>query len=427
MPRRIISLLITLFPAAARALEYEEPPHHYFTTPLRDAVTKFGARLTSGAITLPPASSRQTLLTVLQHLEIPVASQVLVFSKTSLQKDLISPSSPRALYFNDDVYLGWVPGGTLEITAMDPHVGAVFYTLDPQHPDRPLDRPDNCLNCHAGSMTDSIPGLMLRSVYTDARGEVLFSAGTQLTDHTSPLTSRWGGYYVTGHHGTARHMGNALATQHPDRVTLDTTHTSNLRSLAALTSIAHYPHPESDIIAHMVLAHQVTMHNRLTAAAYAVRGALYRQTGLRRELGEPPITGLTGSSLTVAENHAERVLEALLFRDEAPLPEGGLEGSTAFTEAFRKTRRPSSEQRSLRDLQLLTRTFKYRCSYLIYSAQWDGLPAPFLALLYEKLHTILTSPTPPAGYNYLPHTERRHILNILLQTKSNLPASWHHR
>jgi hypothetical protein len=364
---------------------------------------------------------------ILAALGVPEASQVLVFSKTSLQKDLISPSTPRAMFFSDDCYVGWVPGGMAEFSGIDPHLGPIFYFLNPDRPDRAtprLDRPENCMNCHGGSMTNNVPGVMIRSVFTDHDGGLLLQAGTSLIDHTSPLESRWGGWYVTGKHGDSRHMGNATANVHGSSVDLNREKGANLTDLSGHFNTSRYLRPDSDIVALMTLEHQVAMHSRLTEAAYDLRSAITRQKALRRELNEPETDEFVGSTKTVAESHAQKVLQCLLFCGEAEMPDGGIDGSRDFKDAFRANRRTSPEGKSLKDFQLLTRLFKYRCSYLIYSAQWDALPERFRLLLYDRLLAILTATSPVRGFEHLGPGERTDILQILRTTKQDLPDAW---
>src|SRR4029077_429213 len=73
---------------------------------------------------------RGYLMPVLDALHIGVESQVLVFSETSNQATHISPTHPRAIYFNDRVAVGWVPGTELlEVATLDAEQGVSFYTL----------------------------------------------------------------------------------------------------------------------------------------------------------------------------------------------------------------------------------------------------------------------------------------------------------
>src|SRR2546430_574651 len=67
---------------------------------------------------------------------------------------------------------------------------------------------ENCLACHGESMTHDVPGLLVRSTFCDADGMPILSAGTFLTTQESPLSERWGGWYVSGVNGTKAGMAN---------------------------------------------------------------------------------------------------------------------------------------------------------------------------------------------------------------------------
>jgi hypothetical protein len=221
------------------------------------------------------------------------------------------------------------------------------------------------------------------------------------------------------------HMGNATATRLEDgSVVLDRSRGANVTSLEDRFDTANYLRGDSDIVSLMTLEHQVAMHSRLVEAAYDLRTAIARQAALRRELDEPPTDEFVGSTMVVARSHAEKILRCLLFCDEAPMPDGGIDGGPAFQQAFRANRRATADGRSLKDFQLLHRLFKYRCSYLIYSQSWDALPEKFRDLLYQRLHEILTADRPVSGYEHLNPGERRDIFEILRETKSGLPESW---
>src|SRR5215813_2079937 len=72
----------------------------------KDPVANLNAKPADGSVKLEYRKDRWGYLTsVLEQLDIRSDSQILVFSKTSFQKDLISPAAPRALYFNDDIVL----------------------------------------------------------------------------------------------------------------------------------------------------------------------------------------------------------------------------------------------------------------------------------------------------------------------------------
>lgn len=420
---------LTIFNAAAQSIPYEEPPHDYWTAPLTDLGSTLDADLRSGAFKLPEGADLDAMRAVLRQLKIPESSQTLVFSKTSVQKDRISATNPRALYFNDECYAGWVPGGLMEFAIIDPILGPIFYLLDFHRPDRPaprLDRPQACLDCHGSNMTNRLPGVMIRSVFPDKDGGVLYQAGTSLIDHTSPIDTRWGGWYVTGTHGTLTHRGNAFAITGPDtsNIRLDTSKSLNITSLESFFPVKNYAAATSDIVALMVLEHQVMMTSRLVEASYDVRAAIIRQKDLRAELGDPPTDELVGTARIIADSHATKILDALLFKNEAEFPQGGIKGDEKFQSDFRAAHRSTADGRSLTEFHLGNRLFKNRCSYMIHSRLWASLPAPFLTLLQDRLLAILTAENPPAAYSHLSPAERQNILAILRETLPNLPANW---
>src|SRR6185436_7627648 len=159
------------------------------------------------------------LLGLLRKLKINTNSQMFVFSKTSFQRDRISPQRPRALYFNDDVYVGYVHGSRmLEVAAIDPKLGGVFYTLDQENGRPKFARNDQCLECHASAKTLGVPGPLVRSFPCDENGMVDLGQGTSLVTHRTPLIERWGGWYVTGSSGGQAHRGNLIGKAAYDRL-----------------------------------------------------------------------------------------------------------------------------------------------------------------------------------------------------------------
>src|SRR5262245_16478670 len=153
-------------------------------------------RIEDGTVQLSYEQKHGYLLSLLRELKIPPSSQLLVASKTSPNKTLISPQNPRALYYNDSVSIAYVPGAELlEIAAADPKLGVVFYTLEQKSAPKPrLVRDDRCLECHASAKTLDVPGLLVRSFLTKGDGDVDVLSGMLVT-HRTPLDQRWGGYY----------------------------------------------------------------------------------------------------------------------------------------------------------------------------------------------------------------------------------------
>lgn len=397
--------------------DYELPPIHYSTRTPTNRISRLEAALGEHR---PSALTEAAFLRwLLQTNGVPVESQVLVFSKTSLQRDLIHPRQPRALYFSDDLYLGWVPGGLIEVTVTDPDLGLVFYRLDARDASRPVrfERDADCLSCHGGSMTRNWPGLMVRSVFPDRRGEPITSAGSHLVSHDTPLEQRWGGWYVTGRHGAARHMGNGFAVPSPQGAHLDLDAGANRMQLEDLFPATAYLRGDSDIVALMVLEHQVMVHNRLCEGGLRVRKWSHYQRQLQQELGEPVSDQPVGTALRVITSETERIVEALLFCDEIPLPEGGIQGAGDFERAFAARRRSDADGRSLRDFDLRTRLFTHRCSYMIHSEAFHALPDELKRSVYRRLDAILTAAHPPERFAHLPAEERTAIREILLATQ----------
>jgi hypothetical protein len=338
------------------------------------------------------------LESILRELHIPVSSQTLVFSKTSFQVSRISPEHPRAVYFGDDVYVGMVRGGFLEFVAIDPAKGAVFYVMDQKKGAPPtfIRKNEECLKCHFSVNTMSVPGFLTRSVFADAAGEPILEAGSYLTDHRSPLSQRWGGWYVTGTTGSDHHMGNGTATG--SHFKIDTERGANVTDLKGRVNMAQYPVPSSDLAALMVLNHQVRMHNLITRLGYEAR--------LNRP--ELPTT-------------VESTVRYMLFADEARLRERAA-GTASFRAEFEAVGPKDPKGRSLRQFDLEHRLFRYPCSFLIYSESFDALPAAALDPLYKRLWEVLSGQDQSVAYASLSAGERREILEILIATKPSLPA-----
>jgi len=413
-------MLLTAFGVEAQGLaEYELPPISYSQSPSSNRVDRLQEQLAMEERSLVTSNEKETLLRCLAALEVSADTQVLVFSKTSLQHRRIHPQNPRALFFSDDCYVGWVPGGVFEIAVTDPRLGLVFYRFSPRQTGSPasFERDQTCLSCHAGTRTYHWPGLMIRSVFADTNGAPITQAGSFDTDHSSPLSERWGGWDVTGQHGSARHMGNAVVQDRATGFVLDREAAANASTLDRWLSTDRYPRPDSDIVALMVLEHQVTVHNRLARGALRVRRWMHFQQALQQELGEPVTADPTGTALRVVQAETRRILDGLLFVDETPLPEGGISGHADFQTAFHLNRQTDAQGRSLKDLDLVERLFRYRCSYLIHSDAFAHLPAVLKASIYRSLHHGLTAEEPAAPFDRLSPDERLVIQEILSATQ----------
>lgn len=411
--------------AAAQDLPYERPPIDYHKAAADDPIARLQARLDRGEAALERDDRAGYLLSVLRHLGAPVESQSLVFSRTSFQRDKIRPESPRALYFADDVYVGYVPGGeVLEFAAVDARLGAVFYVLEQDGEGSPRfqRQTHECLSCHAGARTQDVPGHMVRSVFADRRGNPIYNAGGFTTDDGSPFAERWGGWYVTGTHGAMRHMGNVFAADGDRPEELDREAGANLTALPGRVRAGAYPTASSDIVALMVLEHQTQTHNALARAHQDALIALDYQAGITKALGEPEGTMLESTRRRL-DAAAERVVRAILFSGEAPLTDR-VTGTTAFAEEFAARGVRDPKGRSLRDLDLERRLLKYPCSYLIYTEAFDRLPAPVMERVAARLDAILSGRDASKAFAHLTAEDRTAIREILTATKPELTRGW---
>ncbi len=403
---------------SAQSGSFEGPVIDYLNAKVNDPVAQLAAKLVSGEQTLDYDSQHGYLASVLDALDIPVSSQALVFSKTSLQLQRISPRRPRALYFNDEVYVGWCQrGDVLEFAATDARQGATFYTLtqDPDEPPTIVRDRGQCLSCHVSSRTQGVPGYVIRSVFADGSGHPILGSGTFTTDHTSALEERWGGWYVTGTHGRMRHMGNKLFNERDPR-SEERESGANLLALDDLVSTDPYLSPHSDLVALMVLEHQTQMHNAFAAANYETRLALAQSFEMNELLDREP--GHISESADRRINAAsERVISYLLMCDEFPLQDP-VSGTSGFAEEFASRGLRDPQGRSLRDLDLKQRLFRYPCSYLIESPAFDGLPDELRGRIITQLTRILGGHDDSPAYAHLSLSLRREILEILRHTKS---------
>lgn len=394
--------------ASPAAEIWELPPILHAETAATDPIAKLAADLANGSRTLEGNTAIDRLRVVLRLLDVPESSQVLVFSKTSKQNPLISPTTPRAIYFNENAYVGFVPGGLIEIIVHDPTLGVVFYHIDPGTPIRPAviqrDRAD-CLSCHGTARTESVPGTLVRSVFPDATGQPILSMGSFLINTRSPIAERWGGYYVTGH-SSLPHLGNQTFTESTQR---PKPALKTLPNLNGTINTQPYPQPTSDIVALMVLEHQCSLHNLLTAASMQYRRIHWLQKSLN-----PNADPDTGSAGQHADHAAKSIVDALLFKDEAPLGDGGIEGSPAFQDAFTARFPKSPSGHSLADFNLNDRLFKHRCSYMIHSAAFTSLPPRVKSAVLSQLHLALNPP--PSTSSHLKPQERKRINEILTAT-----------
>jgi hypothetical protein len=398
----------------------DHPAIQYHTRPTNDPVAQLNHEIQEGKVQLKFDGEQGYLRSVLDALRIPIESQIVPFSKTSVQSYRITPKNPRTLFFNDAVTIGWVRGGFIEAAAEAPQQGVIFYIL-PQHPtDKPqFTRQDNeCLGCHESLNSAGVPGMLVRSIATAPTGKTLPWLGNNITDHRSPLEERWGGWYVTGNSGSIRHMGNAMVTDSDKPGSVVTDQTLNLGSLKGKFDTDAYLSPYSDIVALMVFEHQMHMVNLLTRVGWETRFALFEQQKIR-----PPQSrispNLADSALRL-DDSVKELVDYMLFVDEAALGDK-IFGTSGFTEKFTAEGPFDAKGRSLRQFDLQHRLMRYPCSYMIYSEAFDALPPEAKDATYNRLWQILSGKEKNKKYARLSRADRRDIIEILRETKKDLP------
>jgi hypothetical protein len=415
------ALVLATTSRLAAQLEFENEPINYHTTPTTDRIALLINAIEKGEKKLTWDETHGWLPSMLEQLDVPRSSQTLVFSKTSLQLSKISTHRPRALYYNDDTYVGWVQrGDVVELGAVDPVQGTIFYTLkqtDHQPPDIRRDR-GNCLVCHASTRTKGVPGLLVRSVFPAENGQPHFGLGTITTDHTTPFDQRFGGWYVTGNHGAMRHRGNAIADDSVDDP-IDPEPGANLSKLDHLIRVQPYLEPGSDLVSLMLLEYQSQMHNVITRASYESRRALHYDSVMNAALDREPDYRSDVTQRRI-KSEGDRLLRYLFYCDEYAL-KAPVEGTSAFVEDFQKRGPRDKQGRSLRDFDLKARMFRYPLSYLIYSEAFDVLPVAVRSYVEARMAEILSGKDESEDFAHLSKVDRQAISEILRDTK---PALW---
>ena len=406
--------------------DYERPPVNYSASQPTEIIARLQARLAAGDFKLA-GNDKETVRALLRELNIPIESQLLVFSRTSLQRGRIRPESPRAIYFSDTCYVGWVPGGLLEVASIDASLGPIFYSFDPRPQTSATPgfvRDPDCLRCHGGTFVPHIPAVFARSVFPDTEGDPLFRQGTQVVDYRTPFEERWGGWYVTGRHGQALHRGNICASEKDGALVVDPSRGANMTNLGSFFPNEKYLTNSSDIVALLVFEHQLAAHNALTHAAFNCRRMLDYQKNLQETFKEPVSAEPKYDSVkSVFDSATREVVNVLLFKDEAPLPDG-IEGNKDFVKTFEGSGLRGPAGHSLKDLLVKGHLFKHRCSYLIHSEFFLSLPQTLKRLVYKRLTEALHPTQPNPEYAYLDTDERARIRDILRHTHAELREFW---
>ena len=402
--RILLSTTLLWFSGLIAGPIYESEPINYYDAPLVDEIAKF---FEEGAQGWEYKGQSGFLEDFLDTFDIPRESQVLVYSKTSFQTGKIRPENPRAIYFNKDIYVGWVPGGDfLEVSASSPTTGNNFYSIvgSGRKPEL-IHETHRCLRCHGGSFTRDIPAPLVRSVFPDREGQPIFKAGTTVVDHTTPLSDRHGGWFITG----------AKTTNRGNRVFAETERGADSGSVFDMADIREidYPGEGSDLIAMLILEHQSELHRLLAHLSLQTQTALYSQRKFDELLGRTE--RLSESTKRQIKSVGDKVLRYMFFTNEAELPRLSIKNSP-YARYFDGNGPKDSEGRSLYDLRLAGRLFEHPFSYMVYSDAFQKLPPEALEYLSAELKLILNPEIEYEGYEHVSPSEKRAILKILAET-----------
>lgn len=398
---------------------FEEAPIRYSIRSANDPIAELQRSIQDKTYEFTATGSRETLETILELLDISPESQILVFSKTSLQNELISPETPRALYFNDSHYVGWAQGGDIEVAASDRRLGLTFYQITPTEKTELKHAPDiqrnaTCLICHAESFSSTYPGLMAHSVFATEEGTQLVRDKSYDVDHRTPIEHRWGGWYVTGRIDGPRHRGNVYFTPSQedaaDITATDIDRGSYLEDLNSVIDTTPYLRSTSDVLALLVFEHQIRVKNQILNTYGETKHALRNDP--RYMVGKE----LSQQTNELIESSVDDLLDAMLSYQEVSLEAHRIEGSSAYKRVFQANARRDDQGRSLKDFDLNTRVFAYRCSYLIYSDSFMDISESVRERFFEGLMTALSKESENSRYAYIPNAEKEAIYTILKQT-----------
>ena len=405
--------------ANAPRYDQEYPVINYSGPATHNRVWRLQQRLHSGQLKLEWEPRWGYLRSLLKALDINIDSQVLVFSKTSLQTEQISAKTPRAIYFNDDTYVGWVQGSALtEFTVIDAEAGVVFFGLDnrAEAPTQMEREGGRCLTCHDtySMMGGGVPRVLaMSSPVDDPLDTRPFTTASEVDDRT-PVSQRWGGWYVTGHQGRQNHFGNLPLREEEGQEALHRPAARDVATLAAYFDTGNYLTDKSDIAALMVLEHQAFVQNQITRVNYKVRSMMARDG--HAQPAPHAWDQVNSKDQAMMRTMIEPLLRALFCADAVPLDDR-IASSSGFASRFSAQGPRDRKGRSLRELDLNRRLLRYPLSYLIYSEHFDALPDYVLDYIGTRIVGALTGTDNTGLGAQLSASDREAIKQILIDTK----------
>ena len=386
----------------------EHPEIQYASRPTTDRVARLNQSLAQRGRSLQRDARTGYLLPVLEALGVPVESQLLVFSKTGVQRAYTSPHNPRAVFFNESVAVAYVPGApVIELAAHDAQQGVVFYIVDQTAAAPAFLRRTSCLTCHVSASTLIVPGMIARSNIVDEDGNVMPQEGGNDVTHQTPHPDRWGGWFVTSEGVAAPYAQRA----HAGNITFsgrgNTSSQVFVDWINSSPETRGYLSPSSDIVSLLAFDHQVRAINLLTRLNWESRVA---SSEGRADVSDGAVRRLV-----------DELADYLLFAGEVP-PTVPLTPLRGFAERLERSTPKDRRGRSFGQLSLVNRLLQYPCSYMVYSEAFDGLPPAVKQAVYRRMLATLSGTDAPGARLRLSADDRRAILEILRDTKADFPT-----
>jgi hypothetical protein len=266
----------------------------------------------------------------------------------------------------------------------------------------------------------------VRSVHPYPDGQVDFSSGTHIISDATPHSERFGGWWVTGKHLALNHEGNAFVRGSGGMDNPLRANRTPEKLPAGMIDLKDYMAGTSDVVAQLILQHQTVVHNRITAVTYGTTLALADDASIGESLGNKP-GELLGSTLSRIRNSSDALLETLFFVDEATFP-APIDGAKRTMLDFVKQGPRDPNQQTLRQLDLRTRLFRYRLSFLVHSLGFKGMPLQARSYCWIRIKAALAN-TDDRLTAKLDANERKTIHEILQATEQeyrDAPADLRH-
>ena len=384
---------------------HEHPAIQYAGRATTDPVAKLNQALEQRGRAFTRDARTGYLLPILDALAISAESQLLVFSKTGVQRAYTGPHTPRALFFNESVVVGYVPEGpAIELAAHDPRQGVVFYTIDQTAAAPLFVRQTSCLACHVSATTLNVPGMIARSNTVGEDGNLVPRGAANDVTHETPHPDRWGGWFVTSEGIAAPYAQRA----HAGNITFfgrgNTSTQIFVDWMSSSPETRGYLSSASDIAALLVFDHEMRAINLLTRLNWESR-----------------IATSDGASDAAVHHLVDELVDYFLFVHEAP-PSVPLIARKDFAARLEQRTPKDRRGRSFGQLSLVDRLLRYPCSYMVYSDAFEALPAEVKRAIYRRMRDTLSSTDAPGTLARLGDDDRRAILEILQDTKPDFPA-----